>query len=125
MKSIRRLHLYLGCFFAPLLVVFALTGALQTYELHESTKDGTYAAPRWIKVAANLHKHSVLAKGSSPTAMRVLIAAMSLALVLTMVLGVVLAFKLERSAWPVAGCLVLGVIVPIILLALAAPPAPP
>jgi len=123
MKLIRQLHLYLGCFFAPLLVVFAFTGALQTYELHESTKDGGYAAPRWMKTAANLHKHSTLSKAGSPAAMRVLITAMSLALVLTMVLGVMLAFKLERNAWLVAGCLALGVVVPLVLLLLAEPPS--
>ncbi len=121
MKTIRRVHLYLGCFFAPLLVMFAFTGVLQTFELHESAKDGSYTAPRWLRTAANLHKHAALSKAASPAAMRVLVTAMSLALVLTMILGVVLAFKTGRTAWPVAGCLVLGVVVPLVLLLLATP----
>jgi hypothetical protein len=31
MQNLRRLHLYLGCFFAPLLVFFALSGAWQAF----------------------------------------------------------------------------------------------
>jgi uncharacterized iron-regulated membrane protein len=30
MKFLRQLHLYLGCFFAPLVAFFALTGIIQT-----------------------------------------------------------------------------------------------
>lgn len=119
MKTIRRLHLYLGCFFAPLLVVFAFTGVLQTYELHESAKDGSYVAPSWLVAAANLHKHAALSKTDSSVAMRVLVTAMGVALVLTMVLGVMLAFKSQRRAWPVAGCLALGVVVPLIFLVIS------
>lgn len=113
MKTIRQLHLYLGCFFAPLLVVFAFTGIAQTYELHQTSKDGSYVAPAWLQKAANFHKHAALTKGSSATVMRTMITAMSLALVTTMALGVVLAFKFGRNAWVVGGCLVFGVVLPL------------
>lgn len=116
MKTIRRLHLYLGCFFAPLLALFAFTGVLQTFELHEATKDGRYAPPRWVAALATVHKHDVLAKGDSPAAMRVLVTAMSVGLLVTMALGVVLAFKSGRSPGWVIGSLVLGVVVPVAVL---------
>jgi uncharacterized iron-regulated membrane protein len=118
MKTIRLLHLYLGCFFAPLLVVFAFTGIAQTYELHESRKDGSYVAPQWLQKAASFHKHATLAKASPSTVMRALVTAMSLALVATMALGVILAFKFGRSAAGVGVCLVLGVVLPAGLLLL-------
>src|SRR5882672_8169254 len=35
MKQIRQLHLYLGTFFAPSIIFFAITGAFQTYNFHE------------------------------------------------------------------------------------------
>lgn len=124
MKTIRRLHLYLGCFFAPLLAVFAFTGVLQVYELHKSAKDGSYAAPRWVMAAANLHKHAALTKTGSSAVTRGLVAGMALALILTMVLGVALAFRSERNAWPVAGSLVLGVLVPLVLLFVSTPSGP-
>jgi uncharacterized iron-regulated membrane protein len=118
MKTLRQLHLYLGCFFAPLVLVFAFTGVIQTFELHEAKKDGSYVPPHWVDTLATLHKHDVLTKGDSPTAMRVLVTCMSLALVLTMVLGVVLAFKFGRSAILVLGALALGVLVPLAVLVL-------
>jgi hypothetical protein len=118
MKIIRQLHLYLGCLFAPLLVVFAFTGIAQIYELHESRKDGSYVAPPWLQKAATFHKHATLAKASPSVAMRALVTAMSLALVLTMALGVALAFKFSRSAWLVGGCLLLGVVLPMGVLVL-------
>lgn len=116
MKSIRQLHLCLGCFFAPLLVVFAFTGIAQTYEWHESRKDGSYVAPAWLQKAATFHKHAALAKTSPSAALRALVTAMSAALMLTMGLGVVLAFKSGRNAPLVGGFLVLGIVVPLGLL---------
>ena len=40
MRRIARYHLYLGCFFAPLIIFYGLSGAWQTVNLHRSTKDG-------------------------------------------------------------------------------------
>ncbi len=118
MKTLRQLHLYLGCFFAPLLVVFAFTGIVQTYGLHKSQKDGSYTAPRWLQQAANFHKHAALEKGTTPVAMRALVTVMSIALVVTMGLGVALGFKLGRNAWIVGGCLLLGIVLPVGMLLL-------
>ncbi|HEX7643051.1 MAG TPA: hypothetical protein VF472_12665 [Burkholderiaceae bacterium] len=56
MKSIRKLHFYLGVFFAPAIFFFALSGALQTFNLHESEDDGSYSAPSWIITIAAIHK---------------------------------------------------------------------
>ena len=46
MTQLRRIHLYLGCIFAPILIFFAVTGSWQLYVLHVDTKDGRYVAPR-------------------------------------------------------------------------------
>lgn len=58
MKKVRQLHLYLGTLFAPLILFFALTGILQTLELHEGP--GT---PRWIEQIASIHKNQALQSG--------------------------------------------------------------
>jgi hypothetical protein len=50
------LHLLLGVFTAPAIFFFAFTGALQTFSLHESSRDGTYRPDRWIVVLAQIHK---------------------------------------------------------------------
>ncbi|MFZ5749143.1 MAG: hypothetical protein ACOY45_15975 [Pseudomonadota bacterium] len=52
MRQLRQIHLYLGLFFAPAILFFAVSGALQTAELHEGG-----SPPGWIAWMAALHKH--------------------------------------------------------------------
>jgi hypothetical protein len=54
MKQIRQLHLYLGTFFAPSIIFFAITGAFQTYNFHEEYQ-GRPATPLFEKLA-EIHK---------------------------------------------------------------------
>jgi hypothetical protein len=61
LKSIRNFHLYSGLFFTPAIVFFAVSGALQTFDLHE-TKEGGYTAPEWISTIAEVHKNQRLYK---------------------------------------------------------------
>lgn len=56
LKLFRKLHLYIGVFTAPMLLFFALTGALQTFSLHETTQGSTYKPPAWIVMLAQIHK---------------------------------------------------------------------
>ena len=63
MSSLRQIHLFLGCFFAPLLAFFAFTGILQALKLHEARKGESYQPPAWIKSLALVHKDQHLAKG--------------------------------------------------------------
>ncbi len=53
---LRQLHLYLGVFTAPAILFFAFTGILQTFSLHEASRDGSYKPEKWIVVLAQLHK---------------------------------------------------------------------
>jgi hypothetical protein len=62
MKQIRQLHLYLGTFFAPAIFFFALSGALQTFSLHESEDGSSYSPPSWIVTIASIHKDQRLSK---------------------------------------------------------------
>ena len=56
LRNLRTLHLYLGAFIAPTLIFFAFTGALQTFGLHENSRDSDYKAPRWAVVLGQIHK---------------------------------------------------------------------
>jgi hypothetical protein len=123
MSSLRQIHLYLGCFFAPLLAFFAFTGILQTLTLHEAHKGETYQPPAWIKSLALVHKDQHLAKSDPATAMKALTIAMGAALITTMILGVILAFKLGRSRAAVIACLLLGVALPLAAVLLSHTPA--
>jgi hypothetical protein len=124
MKTLRQLHLYLGCFFAPLIAFFALTGIMQTYRLNEAPKDQPQP-PAWVKAMAMVHKNQNLARGEPAGAMKFMTAVMGAALAATIVLGVILAFKFGRSRLAVIGCLVLGTVIPVAALFLSHRGGPP
>ncbi len=64
MKRVQQLHLYLGTLFAPLIIFFSLSGALQTLGLHEREKAGG-ATPAWIAQIASVHKNQQLLREQS------------------------------------------------------------
>jgi hypothetical protein len=59
LKFIRNFHLYSGLFFTPAIIFFAFSGALQTFDLHQSRED-VYTAPEWIAAIAEVHKNQRL-----------------------------------------------------------------
>ncbi|WP_158882356.1 PepSY domain-containing protein [Rhodanobacter sp. L36] len=60
LKAVRSIHLYLGVFTAPALIFFAITGGLQTFSFHETTRGSDYKPPAWLASAAQLHKKQTL-----------------------------------------------------------------
>ena|SRR5438270_6660665 len=56
LRYLRLIHLYTGAFIAPALLFFAFTGALQTFSLHETTRDSSYKPPAWAAMLAQIHK---------------------------------------------------------------------
>ena len=119
-KSLRMIHLYLGCFFAPILIFFVLSGAWQTFNLHHSRKDG-YTAPAVLKSLSDVHKNQRFTtgkgrSGSEPSsAFRYFVLAMSAGLLTTTILGIVMAFKFTKP-WLVWLCLAAGFLTPVVLL---------
>jgi hypothetical protein len=67
MQKLRRYHYYLGVFFAPMIILFALSGALQTFRLQEEKGWGSQP-PAWIEWMATIHMDSKLAKAKAPEA---------------------------------------------------------
>ena len=60
-KFLRKVHLYLGIFTTRGLLFFAITGALQTFNMHETTQGSNYMPPAWIASLAQLHKKQTTA----------------------------------------------------------------
>jgi len=60
LKAARVAHLYFGVFVAPALLFFAITGALQTFQLHETHRGSDYKPPRWAVVLGQLHKKQTI-----------------------------------------------------------------
>lgn len=116
MKFIRSLHLYLGCIFAPLLMLYALSGAWQVYRLNDAAKDGSYTPPAWLKTVSAVHLHQALEKGTKAAASKVLAVVLGVALAAMTVSGVVMAYKFGRNKALVTLCLLLGIVLPGVLL---------
>jgi hypothetical protein len=118
LKIVRRLHLYLGVFFAPLLLFFVVSGWYQTAN-PDRRKGPDEARAFWDRMRS-VHAEQILPSESvenySPKLMRWLVYGMSLALVATVVLGMVLALKVLKARWLVWLTLVLGFVLPLAFL---------
>jgi hypothetical protein len=95
MPFLRRLHLYLGCLFAPALIFFAVSGTWQLYRLQDSAKDGSYIAPRALQALSAVHTNAHLPgkRALDYTPLHFFFVLAAAGLVLTTVLGVVMAFR--------------------------------
>jgi hypothetical protein len=118
MRSLRTLHLYLGCLFAPMLIFFAVTGSWQLFNWHESKKDRSYTAPPALTALSFIHKDAHLpgTPGRQPTPLRYFMLAAAVGLVATTGIGVVLAYLLSRKPLIATLCLLVGIALPAALL---------
>jgi hypothetical protein len=56
LKLVRLSHLYIGVFIAPAVIFFAITGAVQTFNLHKTGERKGYTPPKVLAVLARIHK---------------------------------------------------------------------
>ena len=118
MKKLREIHLYLGCLFAPVLMFFAMTGAWQLFALHRGRKDGSYSPPSPVVLLSDVHQFQHLPPTSSEAAtpLRYFMFAAAIGLMVTTILGIIMAFRYGRSKPSVILCLLAGVVIPAALL---------
>ena len=120
MRNMRTIHLYLGCLFAPLLIFFTITGAWQTFGLHEGRRDGGYSPPDLVKSLSSIHKDQryAIAEGmhGHSVPFRWFVLAMSLGLLISTVLGILMAFKYTQKRRLVWIFLIVGTVLPFVLL---------
>lgn len=114
MSFLRQLHLYLGCLFAPMLIFFAVTGSWQIFNWHQSTRDGSYVAPRALSVLSDIHKdaHIPPTKRNSPAPVRYFMFVGAVGLVTTTGIGVIMAYRFSRQPLIATVCLGIGIILP-------------
>ena len=118
MRLLRRFHLYLGCFFAPMLLFYVSTGWYQSVTLRRNK--GVGEAEDWLSKLRSVHVDQIYpaesANSYSPFLFRSLVVVMSIALIATVVLGIILAVRTIRPRWLVWTSLALGIIVPVFML---------
>ena len=107
MQKLRSIHLYLGCVFAPLLLYFALSGIWQTLGIKTPL----------LRLIATIHTSHELKSGGglSSFSLKVFVLIMTVSFIIMTILGIVMAVKYGRSRWVVYGCLVFGVLFPLVL----------
>jgi hypothetical protein len=120
----RQWHVYIGCFFAPLLIYFSLSGAWQMFGLHDLPKDHPpTAVNRILHELSNPHRDAVLPgrnrRQASPSVLfRVMTLFMAMGFVITAMLGIQMGWQVRHRRKVVAWCLVAGIMIPIFLLLL-------
>ncbi|SRR5258708_7462461 len=119
LKTIRKVHLYLGTIFAPLVIFLAFSGALQTFELHDPPQDSFFKSHGWIMTLAQIHKNQRTegppSKRHSLT-LRWFFVIASTGLMVTSSLGIYMAFKYSKKHALVYLSLALGIGLPILFL---------
>ncbi|MDR3511423.1 MAG: hypothetical protein P4L73_07310 [Caulobacteraceae bacterium] len=145
-RRLRQLHLYLGALFAPAILFFAFSGALQEFDLHEPWPGSDYRPAVWIVRLAAVHKHQTLAlppqkhahaAKAKPAAganapperpappptppqiivLRIFFALTAAGLIGSTLIGLYLAFRFTRRPRVVLALIVVGVLAPLALLA--------
>lgn len=139
LRQLRRYHHYLGVFFAPFILLFAVSGALQTFRLQEAKGYGG-APPAWIVWLASVHKdqgpprapkaqsNSVSAravpakprsqdaqagpKRPSPLPLKIFVVLLATALSLSTIMGIVIALANKAMRRTSIVLLLLGAVVP-------------
>ena len=118
MKKLRVLHLYLGCFFAPLLLFYVATGWYQTFHTNRNKTLGEKGD--WVSNLTSVHKDQIYpsptAQSYSTASFRWLVVLLAISLITTTALGIILAFRFSRKKWPVWLSLCLGVLLPVLIL---------
>lgn len=110
MKKLRSLHLYLGCIFAPLLLFFATSGIWQMCGFQSKT----------LAMLSTIHTSKALKIGSySSPALKIFVMLMAISFILTTILGVVMALKYGTSRRAAIGCLLAGVLLPIVIIVIS------
>ena len=118
MKTLRRVHLYLGCFFAPLLLFYVATGWYQTVnpDRRKGVSDSTDLISRLSRVHVEQYYPSESATGYRTYFFRLLVVLMAIALITSVVLGIILALRTSRNKWLVWLVISLGIVLPVIVL---------
>jgi hypothetical protein len=140
LRLLRQIHNYIGAFFAPAILFYAFSGAFQTFSLHENHGGSDYQPPAWIVTIASIHKdqrfprygtpHSDRAPrreppdvrraeaGPSPLPLKLFVLCLATGLILSTLIGLMLALSNRASRRWTLIMLALGSIVPMAFLLL-------
>jgi len=137
MRRLRQIHLYTGMLFAPMILLFSFSGALQTFRLNEPRGYGG-TPPTWMVWVAAIHKNQSAPReaahhddrpkpprsarpapsGPSPLPLKILTVLMAVGLFVSTVIGMVIALNMSAFRTGSLISLAIGTLLPIVLLKL-------
>jgi hypothetical protein len=139
LMTLRRYHLYLGVFFAPAIILFSISGALQTFRLPEEQGWGG-PPPNWMVWVASVHKDQsppraatpeppheaaaakppnslgTAAKRPSPLPLKIFVVLMAIGLLLSTLIGLTVALANARTRRTYLVIMAAGAVLPCVLL---------
>jgi hypothetical protein len=119
---IRRTHTFLSLFFTPLLLLFLVTGCWQML-VPEEYRDEKTSVREFLDKLSTVHKDGYFPQAGhadpSTLGFRILVGAMGVCLLVTILLGLWLAWKQSGKKAGALTALALGVAVPVAILWLA------
>ncbi|MES2095509.1 MAG: hypothetical protein V4459_02000 [Pseudomonadota bacterium] len=144
LMTLRRYHSWLGVFFAPAIILFSISGALQTFRLQEEKGYGG-TPPNWIVWLASVHKDQAppheerketegeklrpapaaaapkseakaLSKRPNTLPLKIFVVLMSLGLLGSTIVGLTIALSNRRTRSKYLVALVAGAVLPCVLL---------
>ncbi|NJC09030.1 hypothetical protein [Polymorphobacter fuscus] len=141
MRKLRQLHLYIGVFFAPAILFFAISGGLQTFRLQQASGWDGAPPPQWMAWMGKVHidqaklQPAGKAEASKPKPpvdpvvaaeraarqkaalpMKIFTVALAIALSLSVLLGAGIALGMRSTRRVATLMLIAGAVVPILLL---------
>jgi hypothetical protein len=140
MRKVRQFHLYIGVFFAPAILFFAISGGLQTFRLQQASGWDGAPPPQWMAWMGSVHidqrklvaEPAAAAKPPAPIdpaklaerkakaakalPMKIFTAALAIALALSALLGIGIALGTKSTRRVSQLMLAAGALVPILLL---------
>jgi hypothetical protein len=117
MNLLRRVHLYLGCFFAPMLIFFSVSGTWQVFGLQWGDNAKMLRLLSTIHMGQNVKPNGPNDHTLNSIWLEYFVVLMAASLVVSIILGVVLAFRYGRGTLALAA-LGGGVVVPLLLILL-------
>jgi hypothetical protein len=112
LKRWLQVHRFLGLFAAPMVLLFAISGAWQVWDLHRSKKNGSYVAPAALGAGSSVHMAKP-ASGPAGGAFRVLVTLVALSLAANAGIGVAVGLRLTQDRRWVWLCLSAGALLPL------------
>jgi len=114
----RRLHTYLGVFFAPLLLLFVATGWWQTFVSQDDADNGWFNST--MSKFSTIHTDDYFEKAGqhhhASGHFKILVGCMAVALIVTILMGLALACQNRRRFIRIAFAFLLGILVPVLIL---------